>query len=48
MAAAIAKAKAIGIERVELMVYETNLNAIRLYESMGFAREGLKIRYAKF
>ena len=47
MTAALAKAKAVGIERVELAVYETNLNAIRLYESLGFKREGLKIRFAK-
>lgn len=47
MTAALAKAKAVGIERIELLVYETNLNAIRLYESLGFQREGLKMRFAK-
>jgi putative acetyltransferase len=29
-----------GVERVELFVRETNVRAIRLYESLGFVREG--------
>jgi RimJ/RimL family protein N-acetyltransferase len=40
-------ARKAGFERVELDVYTTNTNAIRLYESMGFVREGLKRRYVK-
>ena len=31
-----------GIERVELTVYVSNKRAIRLYESVGFVREGVK------
>jgi RimJ/RimL family protein N-acetyltransferase len=42
--AAIEKAKAIGLTRVELMVREENKRAITLYEHVGFVVEGLKRR----
>jgi ribosomal protein S18 acetylase RimI-like enzyme len=40
--AAIEKAKAIGLTRIELVVREENMRAITLYEHVGFAVEGLK------
>lgn len=40
MIAALAKAKVIGIEKVELSVYTTNAPAIALYRKMGFEEEG--------
>jgi RimJ/RimL family protein N-acetyltransferase len=40
--AALARAREVGIERVELTVYAPNHRAIRLYESVGFIREGVK------
>jgi ribosomal protein S18 acetylase RimI-like enzyme len=39
--AAITKAKAIGLTRIELTVREDNDRAIALYEKMGFEREGI-------
>jgi RimJ/RimL family protein N-acetyltransferase len=42
--AAIEKAKAIGLTRIELLVREENTRAIRLYEHAGFVVEGLKQR----
>jgi ribosomal protein S18 acetylase RimI-like enzyme len=36
MARALAAARAFGFSRVELMVYRSNANAIRLYERAGF------------
>jgi len=45
--AALAGAKAIGLERVELEVYHTNTSAIALYEKVGFHAEGVKARSAK-
>jgi RimJ/RimL family protein N-acetyltransferase len=47
MAATLEAAKRAGMERVDFTVYTTNLNAIRLYESMGFEREGLARRFTK-
>jgi ribosomal protein S18 acetylase RimI-like enzyme len=40
--AAISAARAAGIERIELEVFATNIGAIRLYEELGFLREGVK------
>jgi RimJ/RimL family protein N-acetyltransferase len=40
--AALEKAKGIGLTRIELLVREENTRAIRLYEHVGFAVEGLK------
>lgn len=40
--ATLAKARTKGITRVELMARADNARAIRLYERMGFAREGVK------
>jgi len=45
--ACLALAKKAGIEKVELEVFSDNLGAIRLYESCGFAREGVKLRGRK-
>lgn len=36
-----------GIERIELEVFASNVPAIRLYESLGFQREGRKRRFRK-
>jgi RimJ/RimL family protein N-acetyltransferase len=38
----IAQAKRIGLERIELDVYASNKPAIALYQSLGFAVEGVK------
>jgi ribosomal protein S18 acetylase RimI-like enzyme len=40
--AALDKARAVGLTRVELTVREENARAIALYERFGFEREGLK------
>jgi ribosomal protein S18 acetylase RimI-like enzyme len=40
-------ARAAGIEKVELEVFNDNDGAIRLYESHGFTREGVKARARK-
>jgi RimJ/RimL family protein N-acetyltransferase len=45
--AAIDAATAGGIERIELEVFATNLRAIRLYERLGFAHEGVRRRARK-
>lgn len=37
---ALAAAKVLGLRRVELQVFASNEPAIRLYESVGFVREG--------
>jgi ribosomal protein S18 acetylase RimI-like enzyme len=44
---AIEEAKAVGLERIELDVFATNVAAIRLYEKLGFGVEGLKQRARK-
>jgi RimJ/RimL family protein N-acetyltransferase len=42
--AAIRAAKEAGMTRIELEVLASNANAIRLYEKLGFAHEGVKRR----
>jgi ribosomal protein S18 acetylase RimI-like enzyme len=42
IAAAIARAKEIGLTRIELTVREENHRAIALYEKVGFVVEGIK------
>jgi len=44
---ALAKARSFGLERVELEVFEGNDAAVRLYEKVGFTREGKKIGAVK-
>jgi ribosomal protein S18 acetylase RimI-like enzyme len=39
--------KEIGLERIELEVYKSNIPAIKLYEKIGFKKEGLKIKGRK-
>jgi ribosomal protein S18 acetylase RimI-like enzyme len=43
----IAEAKAMGLERIELEVFASNMPAIRLYERTGFVVEGVKKRGRK-
>lgn len=38
----IARARAVGMSRIQLDVYTTNTRALALYESVGFGREGVK------
>jgi RimJ/RimL family protein N-acetyltransferase len=45
--AALDKAKSNGLERIELEVFHTNVNAIGLYEKFGFYVEGRKRKAAK-
>jgi RimJ/RimL family protein N-acetyltransferase len=45
--ATIDAAKARGIERIELEVFASNVRAIRLYERLGFAHEGVRLRARK-
>jgi RimJ/RimL family protein N-acetyltransferase len=45
--AALDKAKSNGLERVELEVFHTNVDAIALYEKVGFHTEGRKRKAAK-
>ena len=40
--AALSKAKANGLERIELEVFHTNAKAIALYQKVGFRTEGTK------
>jgi ribosomal protein S18 acetylase RimI-like enzyme len=47
LAAALARAREMGLERVELEVFESNDAAIALYLSLGFQREGRKVRACK-
>jgi ribosomal protein S18 acetylase RimI-like enzyme len=44
---ALAQARMYGLEKVELQVYSSNTAAIRLYEKLGFVREGLIEKYRK-
>ena len=37
----------VGIEKIELGVFESNTTAIHLYDTFGFQREGIKIRARK-
>jgi RimJ/RimL family protein N-acetyltransferase len=43
----IARAREIGLERVELQVFASNRAALALYEKQGFAIEGIKKRARK-
>ena len=45
--ACLSLACASGLEKVELEVFSDNKAAIRLYESLGFTPEGMKIRARK-
>lgn len=47
LAKAIEKAKEFGLEKIELNVYTSNVNAIKLYRKMGFTEEGLIKKYRK-
>jgi len=47
MEAALAKATAIGLERVQLEVHADNSRAIALYEKLGFVHEGKRRRARK-
>jgi ribosomal protein S18 acetylase RimI-like enzyme len=47
LAAALKKAKEFGLEKVELNVYTSNTNAIKLYRKMGFTDEGVIKKYRK-
>ena len=47
MQATLEHAKKFGIEKVELTVYCTNLDAIALYKKMGFKEEGLVKDYRR-
>ncbi|MFO7696500.1 MAG: GNAT family N-acetyltransferase [Anaerolineae bacterium] len=38
----VARAREIGLERVELEVYASNTEALQMYESAGFVTEGVK------
>lgn len=38
----IARAKEIGLERIELEVYASNESAVALYRKLGFTVEGVK------
>jgi RimJ/RimL family protein N-acetyltransferase len=40
-------ARSFGIEKVELEVFSDNVAAVRLYESIGFTHEGLRVRGRK-
>lgn len=48
LTACLSLAKEGGLERIELQVFADNTAAIRLYESAGFQREGLKARGRKW
>jgi ribosomal protein S18 acetylase RimI-like enzyme len=43
----LALARSAGLEKIELEVFTDNEGAIRLYESLGFVREGVKCRARK-
>lgn len=47
MESALAAAKTLGFERVELEVFASNAPALALYRSLGFAQEGLKRKARK-
>lgn len=44
LVAALERAARHGLERVELEVYRSNAPAVRLYETHGFVREGVKVK----
>jgi ribosomal protein S18 acetylase RimI-like enzyme len=45
--ACLALARSASLEKVELEVFSDNVGAIRLYESVGFTNEGLRVRGRK-
>ena len=47
LSACLQQAREQGIEKIELEVYRDNEAALRLYESFGFAREGVRSRARK-
>ncbi len=47
LSATLAHAKTLGLEKVELNVYTSNLAAISLYRKFGFEQEGLLRKYRK-
>jgi ribosomal protein S18 acetylase RimI-like enzyme len=47
LAKALERAKVFGLEKVELNVYTSNVNAVKLYRKMGFKEEGLIKKYRK-
>lgn len=47
MQATLAHAKKFGIEKVELSVYSSNVDAIALYKKMGFVQEGVVKDYRR-
>ena len=44
----IEESKTRNFEKIELEVYSDNAGAVKLYESVGFIKEGLKIRSRKY
>jgi ribosomal protein S18 acetylase RimI-like enzyme len=46
--ACLSHAKRAAIEKVELEVFGDNIGALKLYESFGFCREGVRVRGRKF
>jgi ribosomal protein S18 acetylase RimI-like enzyme len=48
LSACLSVVKQAGLEKIELEVFADNIPAIRLYESTGFLREGLKERGRKW
>lgn len=47
MKGTLSAAEGVGLERVELLVYASNINAIRFYEKIGFVLEGTKRKARK-
>jgi RimJ/RimL family protein N-acetyltransferase len=45
--ACLSLARGVGLEKVELEVFADNAAAIRLYESVGFSQEGIRVRGRK-
>jgi ribosomal protein S18 acetylase RimI-like enzyme len=45
--ACLSLARTADIEKVELEVFADNIGAVRLYDSLGFRQEGLKVRGRK-
>lgn len=48
MEKALSYARSIGLEKIELRVYSTNLQAIELYKKFGFKQVGVIHKYRKF
>jgi ribosomal protein S18 acetylase RimI-like enzyme len=46
--ACLTDAKKTAVEKVELEVYSDNIGAVKLYESFGFSREGIRVRGRRF